>query len=167
MRIYGRHKGGEKIVSAADNALHWVTPEQIRPSQFRGTIPVDVNLADQVILAGYDIDTTTAAAGERMIVRLYWEVVAPFEENKQVFVHLFDGEVQAQDDSAPECAVNPTSRWEPGQIIVDPHIVTIPAETPPGPLQLIVGMYDLLTRDRLVRVDGSGDSIYLSDIEIR
>ncbi|MFZ0545440.1 MAG: glycosyltransferase family 39 protein, partial [Candidatus Promineifilaceae bacterium] len=167
MRIFGREPVGATAVIPADDAVHWVTPRQIRPPMYRGQNPVDVNLADQVVLAGYDVSGTAVSPGERLTVRLYWQVLAPFEENKQVFVHLFDDEVEAQDDSAPECAVNPTTRWEPGQIIVDPHVITIPADLQPGSLQLIVGMYDLLTKDRLVRTDGLGDSIYLTDVVIQ
>jgi hypothetical protein len=170
MWIFTREAAGATAVVEAEEAEHWVTPEQVRPPLFRGAMPVGVNLADQVVLAGYDLSETATAAGGRLVVRLYWEVVAPFEANKQVFVHLFDAESQqviAQDDGAPECAVNPTTRWEPGQIVVDPHVVEITAEAGQGSWQLLVGMYDLLTRERLERVDGRGDSIYLRDVVVR
>jgi hypothetical protein len=133
-------------------------------------VPVEVNLDDQAVLAGYDVSGTAVSAGERLVVVLYWEALAPFAANKQVFVHLFDeaaGEVPVQDDGAPECAVNPTTRWEPGQIIADPHVIAITAETPPGTYQLVVGMYDLLSKERLVRVDGGGDSVFLTEVMVR
>jgi hypothetical protein len=133
MRVFGREDRGEAVVITPDNQAKWLTPEQVRPPLFRGQIPVEVNLADQVVLAGYEISSTAVSPGERLTVRLYWEVLAPFDANKQIFTHLTDGRVQAQHDSAPECAVNPTTRWEPGQIIVDPHIIEMPADTPPGP----------------------------------
>ncbi len=167
LEVFAKEPVSEAVKITADNESRWLTPQQVRPPVFRGQIPIEVNLADQVILTGYEIDATSLLAGERLLIRLYWEVLAPFEQNKQVFVHLFDGDIQAQDDSAPECAVNPTTRWEPGQIIVDPHVIEIPAETPPGTLQLIVGMYDLLDRDRLQRIDGLGDTIFLTEINIR
>jgi hypothetical protein len=167
MQVFGRENRGEAAVITPDNQAKWLTPEQVRPPLFRGQIPVEVNLADQVVLAGYEISSTAVSPGERLTVRLYWEVLAPFDANKQIFTHLTDGRVQAQHDSAAECAVNPTTRWEPGQIIVDPHIIEMPADTPPGPLQLVVGMYDLLDSGRLQRVDGLGDSIHLTDVFVR
>jgi hypothetical protein len=170
MRVFGRTEPGEVVVETAENLSNWVTPEQIRPPVFRGDVPVEVNLDEQALLAGYDVSGTAVSAGERLVVVLYWEALAPFEANKQVFVHLFDeaaGEVPVQDDGAPECAVNPTTRWEPGQIIADPHVIAITAETPPGTYQLVVGMYDLLSKERLVRVDGGGDSVFLTEVMVR
>jgi hypothetical protein len=167
MQIFGKEDQGQTAVISTDIQSLWLTPEQVRPPEYRGQIPEEINLANQVVLAGYDINSKSVTAGDRLTVRLYWEVLAPFEANKQVFVHLSNGEIVAQSDSAPECALNPTTRWEPGQIIVDPHIIEIPASSPPQQLELIVGMYDLLNKSRLDRADGLGDSIHLTDILVR
>jgi hypothetical protein len=167
LQIFGREPANAVSSHAVDQSARWLEPETVRPTTFRGDHPVEVNLADQVILAGYDLEPATAVPGEQILVRLYWQALAPFDQNNQVFVHLFDGQVRAQDDGAPECALNPTTRWEPGQIIVDPHLITIPADTPAGSLQLLTGMYDLITQVRLPRSDTLGDTIYLTDIIIR
>ena len=105
-------------------------------------------------------------AGGRVTVTLHWQALGPIERNYQVFVHLYDGELWAQHDGAPACAIWPTTRWEPGQIVADPHIVKLPAEMPDGPMPVLVGLYDLLTEDRLP-VNGDPDGVLrLVEIDI-
>jgi hypothetical protein len=87
--------------------------------------------------------------------------------NYQVFAHLYDGQtLWAQHDSAPECAIMPTTRWEPGQVIPDPHLIDLPANMPLGPMPLFVGMYDLLTRDRLPVPDVPNNMVPLAEINV-
>jgi hypothetical protein len=62
--------------------------------------------------------------------------------------------------------MNPTSHWEVGEIVRDPHIVSIPEEISPGRYSLQIGMYDLLSE---VRLDIPGDidnSLELMEINI-
>ncbi len=152
----------------AAGSQHWLTPAQAAPPSFSGVHPVNIVLGDQVVaLLGYDLDDSRAYPGGQLVVTLYWRPLVPFDENYQTFVHLYDGELRAQHDGAPECAINPTTRWEPGQIIIDPHIVPLPLETPVGELALLAGMYNLLTEIRLAPVDSSTDTIHLDDITIR
>jgi hypothetical protein len=118
-------------------------------------------------LLGYDLDTREAYAGGQVTVTLYWQALAPFDNNYQVFTHLYDGQMWGQHDGAPECALNPTTRWEPGQIIADPHIIPVEPGAPAGPVPLLVGMYDLLSKERLA-VPGTADNvIHLADVWLR
>jgi hypothetical protein len=99
-------------------------------------------------------------------VTLYWQALELIDRNYQAFVHLYDGRLWAQHDGAPECGINPTTRWERGQIIADPHIVDLPTDLPEGSIPLLVGMYDLLTETRLP-VAGSPDSaIRLTELTV-
>ena len=62
----------------------------------------------------------------------------------------------------------PTSVWAPGEDIVDPHAIVLPADIAPGQYRLLVGMYSLETLVRLPRLDGAGDSIEMPGaIEVR
>jgi hypothetical protein len=150
----------------ASNFQRWLTPEEVAPPRLTGANPVNAILDGQVRLLGYDLDLTDARAGGEIAVTLYWEALGPITQNKQVFVHLYDGYMWAQHDGAPECAINPTTRWEPGQIVVDPHLLELPEVMKIDEVPLLVGMYDLISNDRM-RIVGSGDDfIYLQDIEI-
>ncbi|MCP5095620.1 MAG: glycosyltransferase family 39 protein [Chloroflexi bacterium] len=146
----------------------WLTPQDVAAPQLTGTNLVGIPLGDeQVQLLGYDLDTTHAYPGGNIVLTLYWQSLVPFDRNFQVFTHLYDGELRAQDDSAPECNINPTTRWEPGQIITDPHLIALPAEIPEGEFPLLVGLYDLISKDRLV-VPGTDDStISLGMVEVK
>jgi hypothetical protein len=42
-----------------------------------------------------------------------------------------------------------TSQWRPGEYVQDSHTLEIPADAPPGPYLLAVGLYDAATEERL------------------
>jgi hypothetical protein len=144
----------------------WLTPAEARRPQRSGQHSVGAEFGEQIRLLGYDLDEEEADPGGRLTVTLYWQALAPIERNYQVFVHLYDGELRAQHDGAPACAIWPTTRWEPGQIVADPHIVELPVEMPAGPAPVWVGLYDLLTEERLP-VDGDpGGALRLTEAVI-
>ncbi len=144
----------------------WLTPGEARRPQRSGQTPVEAQFGQQVRLLGYDPEDELAQPGGRLTVTLYWQALAPLERNYQAFVHLYDGELWAQHDGAPACAIWPTTRWEPGQIVADPHIIELPLEMPAGPMPVLVGLYDLLTEDRLP-VDGDpGGALRLTQIDV-
>lgn len=164
--IYGRNPIEAVRTSDSSDFQRWLTPEEAVPPRPIGTYPVDATLDGQVRLIGYDLDISDARPGGEIAVTLYWEALRPISQNKQVFVHLYDGFMWAQHDGAPECAINPTTRWEPGQIVADPHILELPEVMEVDTVPLLVGMYDLITNDRM-RIESSGeDFIHLTDLEI-
>lgn len=167
LQIYGRQPvTAVQYVEAAHQTV-WLTPSQVAPASPPISYPLDVVLGDnQVRLLGYDLDRDSAAPGERLVVTLYWEALRPLPRNYQVFVHLTNGEWLAQHDGAPECDTNPTTRWEPGQIIADPHLISVPSDASEGTPQLLTGMYDLLTGDRLSVPERADNLIRLTSIEI-
>ncbi len=164
--VYGRNAVSTVVRDAVGHSL-WRTPAEVAPHAYGGDNPVNVTLGDeQVRLLGYNLDTTKAVPGGRIIVTLYWQALTPFEQNYQVFTHLFDGEMRAQHDGTPDCGIMPTTRWEPGQIIRDAHVIDLPLDIKEGEVPLLVGMYNLLTSDRLLRTDTFTDAIYLTNISV-
>ncbi len=151
----------------ASQFRQWWYAAEVAPPGTGGSHVVNVVLGDQIKLVGYDLDTDQVTPGGEILLTLYWQPLVPLERNYQVFTHLYDGEMRGQHDGAPECAHNPTTRWEPGQIIPDPHRIEVSPDTSPGRLPLLVGMYDLITRDRLGVTGGEGDSIFLTDLIIQ
>ncbi|MCB0037635.1 MAG: glycosyltransferase family 39 protein, partial [Anaerolineales bacterium] len=166
MLIYGREQVAAPLVVDGDWQPRWLSYWEVAPPRSGGTYPVDVVLGEQVRLVGYDIDKTTAAPGETIELTLYWQSLRPFERNYQSFVHLYDGMMWGQSDQTPECGINPTTRWEPGQLITDPHVITIAADTPAGEIPLLVGMYDLLTVERLTNPADPRNVVELTTINI-
>lgn len=119
------------------------------PSEYSGQYPVQADFGSVARLLGYDLSTDTVLGGDVLRVSFYWRALEPTQRNYQVFAHLVTGDLVAQHDGAPACAHRPTSGWEPGQIIRDDHFIHIDPSVPSGTVSLHVGMYDLITLDRL------------------
>ena len=171
LQVYGRQPVNEvQTIEAADKIV-WLTPSQIAPQKRTGVYPMDVTLGDgQVRLLGYDVDGLLKQPGDQIVVTLYWEAVEPLLRNYQTFIHLYDSQLDdgpvAQHDGAPDCNMDPTTQWEPGQIIADPHILTIPSDVAVRPLLLYAGMYDLITGERLAVPHMPNNLIPLTKIQM-
>ena len=118
--------------------------------------PAEANLGGKVKLLGYALDKSTYSPGDTVGVTLYWLGLREMSEDYTVFVHLVgdnDTRKFGQHDGWPVYNLTPTTRWEPGEIVVDRHEFTIEAETPPGQYRIFVGMYLLSTMRRLEVLD--------------
>ncbi|MFW6068889.1 MAG: hypothetical protein ACOC9E_04835, partial [Chloroflexota bacterium] len=60
----------------------------------------------------------------------------------------------------------PTSGWEPGQIVRDAHRLELETDAPVAEIPVLVGMYDLITLERLVVDDTGLDTIHLTDVTV-
>jgi len=134
-------------------------------------IPLQVNLADLIVLESAELRQETFQPGGVIAVTLRWWALHAINTHCVVFVHLIgpDGRLVAQQDVEP---VIPTTTWVPGVEVVDPHQVTIPADQPAGRYQLRTGMYPQgQPNSRLPVVDAGfttaeWDSILVAEMEI-
>jgi hypothetical protein len=131
----------------------------------------DARLADRVRLLGFDV-SPEVMAGEVLSLNLYWQVEASFDRDYSVFAHVeVEGEdIWGQSDGIPACGSLPTTKWQPGEVIVDGHALLIDPATPPGEYPLLVGLYDAMTGERM-RVSGGdansrGDTVYLGTVRV-
>ncbi len=94
---------------------------------------------DKVALVGVSF----RSGGEKAEATLYWMALGPLNENLTAFVHLLgpDGSKLSQHDGPPGESFSPTTRWEPGEIVPDRHLIPIPAGAEPASLR--VGLYRL------------------------
>jgi hypothetical protein len=106
---------------------------------------VHLPFGDAITLKGYTLAGDELAPGDIMQITLFWETAVPLDTRYKVFLHLVaaSGQPAAQRDSEPGGGLNPTTRWPPGEIIIDNHGVLIPADLPSGAYQLLIGLYDL------------------------
>ncbi len=109
-------------------------------------------LEDVAVLLAADATTLDARAGLSAAtepalaeVTLYWLALREMGQNYKAFVHLLgpDGSVIAQHDGEPVGGFTPTSRWQPGQIIADRHVLTLPEDLPAGEYGLRTGLYQV------------------------
>jgi hypothetical protein len=92
---------------------------------------------------------------------LYWQADTVQEVDYTVFVHVVNasGEIVAQKDNMPRDDLSPTTQWEPGELIVDLRVVPIPLDMRAGEYQVMVGMYNWQTGQRIPVHTPSGQEI--------
>jgi hypothetical protein len=134
---------------------------------------LDANLEDQITLLGYDLSDQQPVPGQPIDVTLYWAAQGSVPADYTVFVHLAapEGPPYAQDDCQPQRATYPTSFWDPGEIVADPHTILIPSDLLAGDYPLVAGMYRLETGERLrwLADDGAvrGDAVPVATLSVR
>jgi hypothetical protein len=90
---------------------------------------------------------------------LTWHSETATDTDYAVFVHLVDdgGHILAQLDAQPASGTRPTSGWLPGEYVTDRHQLTVPEDAAPGPVRVMVGLYDPATLERLPIRDLTAD----------
>ncbi len=124
---------------------------------------VDVTFTDaedgEITLVGLSAEPTLSTDGSNQIaVDLVWQPAARVNSSYKAFVHLIDsaGTIIAQSDAIP--GGNGTNRWLPTEVILDRHLLTLPPEVAPGDYQLIVGLYDPISMQRLPTRTPNGEA---------
>jgi hypothetical protein len=133
--------------------------------------PVSANFDGQMQLIGFHAPSEELKPGKQNDVALEWLALTQPAADYKVFVHLIDttGKLWAQHDGEPGFYFTPTTRWQPGEIITDHHILAWQGEPPPGRYQLRAGLYDPATGNRVpvLLADGStADQVLLSEFDI-
>ena len=123
--------------------------------------PMLATLGDQVRFLGYDLSPESVRAGEALSFTLYWQALRPMDVSYSVFTHLLgpSDQVLGQMDGIPGGGANPTTQWQPGEVIADEYTFIVQAGAPPGEHPLEVGMYRLETATRLPVTDAGGQLV--------
>jgi hypothetical protein len=113
---------------------------------------------DAIHLLGAQIDAATST------LHLFWRADADIVADFIVFVHLLDaqGNVLGQVDGVPFDNQYPTSAWRPGQVIEDVRSIALdnaPDNAPGEVAQIVIGLYDPVSGERLAAKNGSGDAL--------
>ena len=104
--------------------------------------------------------------GDRIPLTLFWRGEGEMGDLR-LFVQALDGEgmPRAARDLPPVNGAFPTSAWQPGDLVRDPHLLALPADMPPGEYWLVVGAYEAESGARLAAPDGA-DAIELATIRV-
>ncbi len=114
-----------------------------------------------VKLLGYTLEPPQPQPGQSARLTLYWQGLAPMEDDYRVLVHLRDagGNNVLVADHAPLGSVYPTTLWQPGESVRETVTFTLPADLPSGTYTLLTGLYHPNTLERLpVADDASGEN---------
>jgi 4-amino-4-deoxy-L-arabinose transferase-like glycosyltransferase len=135
------------------------------------------NFGGAILLQGARWLGETAQPGETVELMSLWQVLDPamigpvvppaFRTDVVFFTHVLkaDGTILAQGDRLDV----PSWDWQPGDLILQIHSITIPSETVPGEYQVIVGIYDRQSGERpQLFIDNvvAGDRAFVVPLEI-
>lgn len=148
----------------------WIRPAY-QPPQSAGQLTnrLGETFGDSLRLAGYEIVEAPSRPGDPVHVRLEWQALKDMERNWSVFVHVSDpvlGQPIAQRDMYPGQGLAATSLMTAGQTIVNDYVLRVPPTAiAPAELELLVGLYDFETGERLVTVTGD-DTVRLAELPL-
>lgn len=114
-----------------------------------------------ISLRGYDL----AWQKGELHLTLYWESMAVTKLDWNYFVHLRDqaGQTVAQKDGPAGRGLYPSSLWGPGEIIADEVVLPL-TQLSNQNYDLVVGLYDLSTGERLTTPNTPANEILLTPV---
>lgn len=153
----------------------WIAPAY-QPSQIDPVVdlqPVDVTFGGRLKLEGYAIDVPGSdqkvQPGSVVDVYLQWRVLQEMARDWSVFVHLNDPVLEtplAQRDMYLGSGLLATSFLEPETTRVEHYRLAVPQTAmAPATLELVVGIYDFYTDERLT--GGRGDAAVLEQLVLQ
>ncbi len=128
-------------------------------------VALPTSFAGQLAFLGYEWLEETPHPGDAVPLLTYWRVEAPPTARLKVFVHLLDsaGEMVAQHDGLG----SPPERWRTGDLIVQRHTLSLPADRPAGPHTPVIGLYEAQgPGTRLMLWPDDADHLALAPLEV-
>jgi len=106
--------------------------------------PANLALGDSLTLLGYDLDPDEPSRSGELQVSLHWRVEDHLSEDYHSYVHLLDerGQAIAQSDHRPGQEYYPSSLWQPGETVLDVHVLSIPVEGDLHQVTVVAGVYE-------------------------
>ena len=141
-------------------ANQYTAPEPL-PALPDNARPVYVEFGDTALI-GYERANRRYAPGDRVRVKLYWEVLAQSEGDHSIFLALVDDNRQeiGRYASYPGAGSLRTSRWKAGAIYADEYIISIDSGAfGRYPFDLQVEWEDLARGEPISATNAAGDLI--------
>ncbi|HEU5102332.1 MAG TPA: glycosyltransferase family 39 protein [Roseiflexaceae bacterium] len=164
-QFYGRAPPLHTVrIHGVDFAWIYRAPPQVAHPRAAGFGP-------DIRLLGFD-QSGDFRPGETVRLRLSWAAAAPPPADYWLFAHLIGpgGQRYSQIDLP-----YPTSQWAPGTFAATELPIALPADAPPGAYQLLIGLYDQPTGQRLALTSdtqsaapaGEENALLLTEFELR
>ncbi len=137
------------------------------PGDLDEPISTDWSFGGAITLQAYALSSPVLSAGDSILARLTWSARQPVNIRYKIALQLLDaaGVLVAQRDSEPAGGAEPTTGWQPGELIVDQHALDIPSDLPAGEYRLILSLYD--SADPFSRLPvADADHVELSEIRV-
>ncbi len=130
------------------------------------SLDAPVALAAPLAFLGYRLEADELRAGQTLSLSVYWLVQEATNQPLSLMAHLLDnsGAPVAVDDGLGV----PIEIWQPGDVILQRHILQLPSDTPAGVYWLQTGAYTLPDVQRLAVLDGppGADRLLLTQLQV-
>lgn len=139
--------------------MKWLPGTNTPPAQAGSDVLL--TLGDELELTSLHVANPTLLPGQDLVIDLTWDVVKAPERDYTVFAHLVDSQgVQVNGNDQPMTGgIYPSGLWEPGDVVTHTHRLSIPADLPTGDYEVVMGVYDPVTGERLAVRDESGNEL--------
>jgi hypothetical protein len=160
-----------RLEAEQDNPVLWSSEVEFKPGDpdgLRHPLAWPVDLGHKVAFLGYELDRSQMAPGETLLLLTYWRVLVPPEAPATIFCHLLDAHSQVK--GGQDRLDAPVAYWQPDDVVVQVHAVTLDADAAPGPYQLEIGFYSMDDASRWTVFDEDtavADRLLLRPIEVR
>ncbi|MGB9880845.1 MAG: glycosyltransferase family 39 protein, partial [Anaerolineae bacterium] len=116
----------------------------------------DFRFGEQIALTGYHVEPIVATPGDTLQIALRWQALRTLDTDYTVFVHLMrtGAQIWGQKDHIPRDGQSPTSTWVADQVITEVFELPVSPDAPEDDYQLIVGLYESATIQRLPLPNG-------------
>jgi hypothetical protein len=152
--------------------VYGAPPEE--PAAGGPSYAVDYGLGDHIQLTGFRLSAGSVSPGDTLTVVLFWQSDGQVKDNYTVFCHLVSAgsELVAQHDGRPVLEIRPVPSWRADERLIDSHPIALDADLALGRYELVAGMYDLETLERVPAFDSAGarlpqDTIVLTSIDLQ
>lgn len=139
-----------------------------KPQVADSTFPSAPTLGETLRLENVAFSPQMVRPGETVALTLAWRVLQPPPAPISFMAHLWDAEGQplAVDDGS----AIPPEHWQPGDLLVQTHRLSVPSEAQPGRYALVTGAYIVPTIERLTVTSSEGgdlgDFIILGQVQV-
>jgi hypothetical protein len=116
----------------------------------------------EIRLLAYEVGKSEVRSGQEAPITLYWQALAPMQENYAISLLLLGHEHQflGNYDSFPGRGNYPTTLWTPGQIVKDTFNVRLVNDAyAPVAATIEVGLYRMSDHVRLPVIDATGAAV--------
>jgi hypothetical protein len=168
-RLASRNALAAKLASVQQNsAVYWSPAVEFSPGDpqgWRHPLAPPVNFNHQVAFLGYEYIPAEPPSTIELLT--YWQVLQAVDPPLAIFIHLLDAHSVVV-GSYDGLSVPPTS-WEPGDVFIQWHSLSVEATAPAGEYQVELGFYSPATMQRLtIFQDGQAvaDRLLLSPIQV-
>jgi len=146
-------------INGIDYARVYKTPLLLSGQEPKVQRRMNVDLAQSVLLSGYDLNATTLRAGENLELTLHWQAQELLGTTYWVVVQLWDdaGNLVLEERGEPYEGFWPSGLWPVGKTMYDRHQIALPLTLGTGRYRLWVGMYDPVTQEPLLPVEAEGN----------